>query len=193
MTNRPVGVALVHYPVLGRDGSLITTAITNLDIHDISRSACAFGAVRLYLVHPIEAQKELVRRVRDHWTSGAGHRRIPDRARALSLVEVVSSLEEAEANLADLADDKTAGPTERWTTAARASGPVSTYAEGRARIQQPGAPVMLVFGTGWGLPKPLIEAAHVRLEPIRGPGDWNHLSVRAAAAITLERLLAPRD
>jgi hypothetical protein len=192
MTKRLVGVALVHYPVLGRDGSLITTAITNLDVHDISRSACAFGAVKFFLVHPIEAQKELVRRVKEHWTTGAGQRRIPDRARALSLVEVVSSLEEAETALANLTTDTTAGPTERWTTAARASGPVSTYAEGRSLMDAPGPPVMLVFGTGWGLPKPLVEAAHVRLEPIRGPGDWNHLSVRAAAAITLERLLAPR-
>lgn len=186
MTSRRVGVALVHYPVLGRDGSLITTAVTNLDVHDIARSACAFGAQRLYIVHPVEAQKELVRRVKEHWTTGAGQRRIPDRERALSLVEVVSSLEEAEAHLA------AGGPVERWTTAARASGPVTTYVEGRERIQREGPPAMLVFGTGWGLPKPLVEAADVRLEPIRGTGDWNHLSVRGAAAITLDRLLAPR-
>ncbi len=75
---RRVGVALVHHPVLGRDGATLTTAITNLDIHDIARSACAFGAVRFYLVHPVPAQQELVRRIRDHWTTGAGARRIPD-------------------------------------------------------------------------------------------------------------------
>lgn len=183
---RRVGVALVHHPVLGRDGATLTTAITNLDIHDIARSACAFGAVRFYLVHPVPAQQELVRRIRDHWTTGAGARRIPDRARALSLVTVAETLEGAEA---DLGGDQI---TERWTTAARATGPVSTYAEGRARIETAGPPVMLVFGTGWGLPKPLVEAAAVRLEPIRGSAGWNHLSVRAAAAITLERLLAPR-
>jgi len=183
---RRIGVALVHHPVLGRDGSTLTTAITNLDIHDIARSACAFGVVRFYLVHPVPAQQELVRRISDHWTTGAGARRIPTRARALSLVTVSTTLEAAEA---DLGGDQIC---ERWTTAARASGPVSTYVEARARIQAEGPPVMLVFGTGWGLPKPLVEAADVRLEPIRGTTDWNHLSVRAAAAITLERLLAPR-
>ena len=186
LTIRRVGVALVHHPCLARDGSILTTAITNLDIHDIARSACAFGAVRFYLVHPVPAQQELVRRIRDHWITGPGARRIPDRARALSLVTVADTLEAAEADLGG------SQITERWTTAARASGPVSTYAEGRTRIQTEGPPVMLVFGTGWGLPKPLVEAAAVRLEPIRGSVDWNHLSVRAAAAITLERLLAPR-
>lgn len=186
MTQRRVGVALVHHPILGRDGSILTTAVTNLDIHDISRSACAFGATALYIVHPIEAQKELVRRVKEHWTTGSGERRIPDRARALALVELASTLEEAERHLGDGQE------AQRWTTAARASGSVSTYAEGRALIEQDGPPVMLVFGTGWGLVKSIVEQAHVRLEPIRGVGDWNHLSVRAAAAITLDRLLAPR-
>jgi hypothetical protein len=52
--------------------------------------------------------------------------------------------------------------------------------------------VLLVFGTGWGLAAPVVEEAHAVLEPIRGPGPWNHLSVRSACAIALDRLRAPR-
>jgi hypothetical protein len=49
---------------------------------------------------------------------------------------------------------------------------------------------LLLFGTGWGLAPELIRQADVRLEPIRGApsSTYNHLSVRAACAITLDRL-----
>jgi hypothetical protein len=35
-----------------------------------------------------------------------------------------------------------------------------------------------------------LQRADVFLEPIQGPADFNHLSVRAAVAITLDRLFA---
>jgi hypothetical protein len=56
------------------------------------------------------------------------------------------------------------------------------------RIAQPGPPFLLLFGTGWGLAPELLERADLRLEPIVGPTSYNHLSVRAAAAIILDRL-----
>ncbi len=51
-------------------------------------------------------------------------------------------------------------------------------------------PLMLVFGTGSGLAPEIFERGWPVLEPIRGGGDYNHLSVRAAAAIIIDRLLA---
>ncbi|MBH49061.1 MAG: hypothetical protein CME71_12910 [Halobacteriovorax sp.] len=52
------------------------------------------------------------------------------------------------------------------------------------------APVLLVFGTGWGLHTSLVEAADARLEPIfsKAEDGYNHLSVRSAVAIYLDRL-----
>jgi hypothetical protein len=38
----------------------------------------------------------------------------------------------------------------------------------------------------------LLESADLLLEPIAAASDYNHLSVRAAAAIILDRLLGPR-
>ncbi len=52
-------------------------------------------------------------------------------------------------------------------------------------------PLLMLFGTGWGLSKEVLEMANHRLAPIRGVSDYNHLSVRSAVAIILDRLLGP--
>ena len=59
----------------------MTTAITNLDLHDIARSAHTYGLSDFFVAHPIAAQRELAERVREHWVTGSGARRIPDRDR----------------------------------------------------------------------------------------------------------------
>jgi hypothetical protein len=181
-----LALALVHYPVLDRQGSVVTTAITNLDLHDLARSARTYGAEAIFIVHPIEAQRLLAERVQQHWVEGSGKRRIPDRTAAMELLRVVPSLEDAYAALGGR------DAIEVWTTAAAARGPeVTPYADGRRRLAEAERPVLLLFGTGWGLTGTVVAAADVRLEPIRAKGEtgYNHLSVRAACAITLDRLL----
>jgi hypothetical protein len=184
MAARRVALALVHHPVLDREGGVITTAVTNLDVHDIARSARAYELEAFYVVHPVGAQRELVEKVREHWVEGRGAKRIPDRSEALGLVRVVASLDEAAA-----AFGGAEGQPEIWTTAARARGAVGAYGELRARLASPGRPVLFLFGTGWGLTPELQDRADVRVAPVVGVGPWNHLSVRAACAITLDRLL----
>jgi hypothetical protein len=180
-----IALALVHHPVLDRDGGTVTTAITNLDLHDMARSARTYGVSDLFVVHPIEAQRLLAERIREHWVSGSGKRRIPDRAAALDVLRVVPSLDDAYAAMGGR------DAIEIWTTAAQARGPsVTSYADARARVDRSDRPVLVLFGTGWGLSRELVEAADVRLEPIRARREtgYNHLSVRAACAITLDRL-----
>ena len=92
---RRVGVALVHHPVLDAQGAVVTTAVTNLDVHDLARSARTYGCSDYFVTHPIAAQRELVERIRAHWLEGSGGRRIPDRREALGVLRVVSSLGEA--------------------------------------------------------------------------------------------------
>lgn len=182
-------VALVHHPVLDREGEVVTTAMTNLDLHDMARSARSYGAAALYIVHPIEAQRALAARIRAHWVDGSGRRRIPDRAVALSIARIVPTLEDAKVDLGGQ------GAVEVWTTAAAARGrPVLEWSDARARLTCAEGPVLLVLGTGWGLAPSVLDAADVALAPIRGGGladGYNHLSVRAACAIMLDRLLAP--
>ena len=183
-----LALALVHYPVLDRQDGVVTTAITNLDLHDMARSARTYGAEGLFIVHPIEAQRLLAERVREHWVEGSGKRRIPDRATAIDLLRVVPSLDDAFAALGGRA------AIEVWTTAASArGGAVTSYAEARERLAAAERPVLILFGTGWGLTGEVVAGADVRIAPIRARADtgYNHLSVRAACAITLDRLLGP--
>ena len=39
----PIAVALVHYPIVDRRGDVVNTAVTNLDLHDIARTARTYG------------------------------------------------------------------------------------------------------------------------------------------------------
>jgi hypothetical protein len=187
---RRVAIALVHYPVLDAQGAIVTTAVTNLDVHDLARSARTYGCSDYFVVHPIAAQRELVERIRSHWTEGSSGKRIPDRKEALTVLRIVDSLEMAVDELARSAGTTGRAQVEVWVTAARSVGSALEFGRARARLDQEGKPVLLVFGTGWGLAPSVIAGADALLEPIRAArGAYNHLSVRAACAIALDRLL----
>jgi hypothetical protein len=176
-----VSIALVHHPVLDRDGQVIVTAVTNLDVHDLARSARTYAVKNVFIVHPVEAQRELIGKVTRHWTEGAGGKRIPDRIAAMERVRIVPALDEVLGALGAQA--------EVWTTAASASGETLSFQAARAIAATDGPPILLVYGTGWGLAEPVHARATARLAPIAGRDGWNHLSVRAAVAISLDRLL----
>ena len=182
-----VAVALVHHPVLDAQGAVVTTAVTNLDVHDLARSARTYGCSDYFVVHPIAAQRELVERIRSHWIEGSSGRRIPDRREAMGLVRIASSLDEVLEQRGGRAANRV------WVTAARRLGPALTFSEARARLTSADEQVLLVFGTGWGLSPEVIASADALLEPVSAArGDYNHLSVRAACAIILDRLLGAR-
>jgi hypothetical protein len=180
-------LALVHYPVKDRAGATVTTSVTNLDVHDIARSARTFGLLRYYVVTPIELQHVLVRRILDHWTTGGGRKRMPERWEALSLCEPVNSLEQA---VADVVEREGARPKLIVTAArARPGRTLTTIHAARQLLAERADPYLLVFGTGHGLADSLLDAAEHQLEPLDVGTGYNHLSVRAAAAIYLDRLL----
>ncbi len=183
-----VHIALVHHPVLDRGGAIVTTALTNLDLHDMARSARTYGVKALHIVHPVEAQRTLATRIRDHWLVGSGKNRIPDRADALAIVSITPSLADV---IAEIGGNEGRNGVSIWTTAAASRGQtVTSYAGARAKLSATERPVLILFGTGWGLAPHLITDADLRIEPIVAKIDrgWNHLSVRAACAITLDRL-----
>jgi hypothetical protein len=182
-----VAIALVHHPVVDAQGATVTTAITNLDVHDLARSARSFGVTDYFIVHPIAAQRELVERICAHWADGSSGKRIPDRKLALALVRVVDTLDAAIAAMGGR------DAVEVWVTAARDVAPPMTFAVARARVESDGKGILVVFGTGWGLARSVIDAADATIEPIRAArAGYNHLSVRAACAIALDRLLGAR-
>jgi hypothetical protein len=76
-------------------------------------------------------------------------------------------------------------------TSAKPQGTVP-YSALRRRLDD-GAHALVLFGTGSGLADSVLGLADLVLAPIVGPADadgtrWNHLSVRSAAAIILDRL-----
>jgi hypothetical protein len=178
----------VHHPVLDKSGAVVTSAVTNMDVHDLSRSARTFGASDCFVTSPVEAQRTLVEAIVGHWTHGSSGERIPTRKDALAIVRVVASL--------DAAIDALGGRArvEVWTTAARRDAGkapmIDSYdaASERLRSDDPRA-VLVVFGTSWGLAPEIVDASDARLPSIDGVDGYNHLSVRAACAIVLDRLV----
>lgn len=184
MTRR-VSIALVHAPVLGKGGESMVSTVTNLDVHDLSRTAKTYGMDHYFVVTPIAAQRELVERICTHWTTGSSAARIPRRQEALSLVAPVATIDDAVTALGGREH------VEIWSTAARGMElPVLSYAEARSRVESPDPrSVLLLFGTSWGLAPAALARADALLAPIQPGRPFNHLSVRAAAAIITDRLL----
>jgi hypothetical protein len=180
----PLYLALLHHPVLDRSGKVVTTSITNMDVHDIARSARTFGVRRFYVVHPVPALRALAERIVEHWRSGYGSRYNPSRRAAIALVEVANDLDQA---IAAVEQDCGRMPT-LVATSAKARAGAWTYPEMAGRLADGDAPVLLLLGTGYGLTEDVFARCDGHLEPIHGTGDYNHLSVRAAAAIILDRI-----
>jgi hypothetical protein len=183
-----VSIALLHYPVYDRNCRVVASAVTNLDLHDIARSARTFGLFRYYVVTPVAEQRILAERIRGHWQDGWGARYNPKRREALELLRVVPELDAA---LSDL-EENWQRPAKIVVTGAQ-DRPGSISCTGlRQLFEDTGQPFLLLFGTGWGLTEELFARADFVLEPIKGAGEYNHLSVRSAAAIILDRLLGER-
>ncbi len=182
MIFKPMAMALVHHPVLDRRGDVVTSAVTNLDIHDLARLATSYNLSRYYLVTPAIEQQILTRRILEHWQKGAGASYNPDRCQALDCLRVMNSLDEALADWRLLA-----GPNARAVlTGARHHDGID-YPQARSIAAE--SPVMLVFGTGHGLAPEIYTTDRLCLKPVRA-GQYNHLSVRTAAAIILDRLIS---
>lgn len=160
-----------------------------MDIHDISRSVRTFGVRRFYLVTPIQVQHELVGRILEHWQSELSLRYHPDRVEALKSVRLVHTFEEVKAKI--LSD--TGMLPEVVLTDAQLKPNALSYSDYRRELKAPGRSqsVLLIFGTGWGVSEAFYPEVHRILEPVcgpEGPEGYNHLSVRAAVGIILDRL-----
>ncbi|UCH01086.1 MAG: RNA methyltransferase [Deltaproteobacteria bacterium] len=179
-------IGLLHYPVYNRRGEIIISAITNLDLHDLARLARTYGARRFYVINPLTDQQDLARNICRHWVSGYGARYNRDRQEAMSLISVVPTLE---SSIAEIRDSEGETPTLMVTDAGKSKGEKVNYNLAR-EIVASNKVVMILFGTAWGIAKELIRRADYLLDPIYGVSNYNHLSVRTAAAITLDRLFS---
>ncbi|MCX8083784.1 MAG: tRNA (guanosine(37)-N1)-methyltransferase TrmD [Calditerrivibrio sp.] len=174
-------VALMHYPMRDKEGNVVTTSITNMDLHDISRSCRTFGAKNYYVVNPLPAQREIAQRVVKHWVKGYGAEYNENRKEAFEYTIITDSLTSV---IKDIEEKEGSRPTIIATTA--------RYQEKAIKLEKlkeiADNPILILFGTGWGFTKDVLEFADYVFEPIYGAGDFNHLSVRSAVAIYLDRI-----
>ncbi|MHC1728110.1 MAG: RNA methyltransferase [Syntrophobacteraceae bacterium] len=180
--------ALVHYPVLNRVGETIASAITNLDLHDLARSCRTYGVPACYIVTPLKDQRALAHRLTAHWIEGKGGEILPERREALKILKVVE-------NLTLAAEDirvRTGNTPVLWATSARNASDALPHADARIILEREERPILLLFGTGWGLAPEVLASADGILESIPGVNGYNHLSVRSAASILMDRLLGKR-
>lgn len=183
-TPENLAVALVHYPVYNKHREIVTTAVTNLDIHDIARSSKTFGLDHFYIVTPSGEQQELAGKITGHWQQGWGSSYNPDRKQALDIISIVNSIKEARNDFQKHFNT----PVKLVSTAAKArTGSISTE-RFKNLLKEKTTPYLLLFGTGWGLTDECCAESDIILDPIKGSNIYNHLSVRSAAAIMLDRL-----
>jgi hypothetical protein len=179
-------ILLLHYPVLNRKKEIVTTSVTNLDIHDISRLAKSYGIGSYQIVTPISLQQELVNKVIEHWTKGWGAKNNHKRSQAFEQTLVANSLEKALEYIEMLEGEK---PLLVATSAQDVpSGEKISYKE----LLENEKPLVFMFGTGWGMAPELLNKADYILPPVKGPVEYNHLSVRSAVSIIIDRFLGIR-
>ena len=183
----PLALGLIHHPVNDKHGDVVTTSITNLDLHDIARSARTYEVNHFYVAHPVKTLRRLASKICEHWSVGYGATYNPNRSQALERISIVTDLDDIIHDLETRYDKR----PKIITTSARHSPDSTTFEQLRATIStaENNQPFLMLFGTGWGMTEEIISIADYHLVPIDGAGSYNHLSVRSAAAIILDRLL----
>ena len=181
----PLYIALVHHPVVNKRGEIVTTSITNFDLHDLARTATTYGVKRCFIVTLNPAQKKMVEYIKSYWMEGIGSEYNPDRRAAFEGLEIKDDLDQCCLTIEHL--DGIA-PQLVATTARLFPGQIDCSSL-RKELEASKKPSLLIFGTGWGLAPEILSRADRVLKPIRGKAPYNHLPVRGAVAIILDRLI----
>ncbi len=177
-------MGLVHYPVYNKHSERIASAVTSFDLHDLSRLARTYGVRRLFAIIPLKDQQKLAERIIKHWTVGYGAVYNAFRKEALELISILPSLEEC---VSIISENEGSKPVLIATDASRRSIRGLSYGEAKKMVDS-GQPLFVLLGTAWGLGDEVLERADYLLDPIESDTGYNHLSVRSAAAIILDRL-----
>ena len=183
----PHYVVLLHSDVLiGEDRKVGTTSVTSIDIHDIARSSETYGVKTFFIVTPLLDQQKIVRKLLNFWTSEVGIDYNRHRHEAVRDVELQASLDDT---IAQIERVEHKAPIVIGTSAREISYAKQLSYEDQAKIWPLTRPILLVFGTGKGLSEMVLKRCDYILTPVEGFTDFNHLSVRSAVGIVLDRWL----
>lgn len=164
---------------------VITTSVTNLDLHDIARTARTYEVDGFFVIHPSPGQRHLVEDILTYWQQGYGGSYNPDRREAFETLRLASSLDE----VLHILEKESGQEIITVATDARIYPNTISYARLKEEIAETDGTFLVLFGTGWGMQNELMMKSHYILEPVEAGRSYNHLSVRSAVAIILDRLL----
>lgn len=178
-----VYIALLHFPVYNKRHEVVTTCITGFDLHDIARTALTYGIKKYFVINPLPAQREFAQRIFEFWMEEDSLEFNWTRAEAFKLIAIRETLDEVIQEIEE-------GEGVRPQIIATSAKPVGKliYEDLRTEMAAAGKPYLIIFGTGWGMAEEVFDKADATLAPI-GNSDYNHLSVRSAIAIILDRLI----
>lgn len=183
---KSLAVILLHDQMLNKHDEMITSALTLLDLHDIARTTRTYNLFAAYIAHSSISMRNLGRTLKAHWEDGFGSTYNPNRKLALESVKIVESLDQA---IDDLQNETGKIPKLIATSAKSGGTQRISFSQAKQWIQSGGDMYLLMLGTGWGMSDELIKRANYFLEPIQGNSSYNHLSVRTACAIMIDRLV----
>jgi len=177
-------VVLMHGDVLVKSGEVGTTSVTSIDLHDIARTSRTYGIEEFFAVTPLEDQQEIVKTFLEFWRSDIGKKFNQTRTESTSILTIASTFEDV---ITAIQKSEGVAPIVITTSAREVPGApvIDFYDQGFIWAQQ--RPVLFVFGTGQGLAPRIVEASDYLLPPVKGMTKYNHLSVRSAVAIILDR------
>lgn len=182
-------IGLLHNDiVVDHNGRVGHTSITSTDIHDIARSARTYNIEHYFLISELIDQQKIAQVLLGFWQEGSGIEYNNNRHQALQHVSVINTLDAA---LQEIEKNTGQKPLLVVTSARNLNNneiPVLSYSDHEI-LWESGRPLLLLFGTGKGISEKIIKKADFMLEPVVGLSEFNHLSVRSAVAIILDRLL----
>ncbi|MDR3647318.1 MAG: tRNA (guanosine(37)-N1)-methyltransferase TrmD [Candidatus Babeliales bacterium] len=176
---------LMHGDILLKDKTVGTSSVTSLDIHDIARSAMTYGIKNYYIVTPLKDQQTIVQTLLDFWNIGHGIEYNIHRHNAIKMVRLNNNLDEVLAQI-----EKTEGQKPLLiATSAKYHNNTERYITyfDQAKVWKSKRPVLFIFGTGHGLADYILDRCDFILEPLHGFSEFNHLSVRSAAAVIFDK------
>lgn len=177
-------IVLLHFPVYNKEGKVVTTSVANMDLHDIARVAKTYGVRGYYVVNPIAQQRRFAQEIVSHWQTGLGAQYNSSRRQAFELIRIRKDLDEV---LTDIKRETGSKPKTIATGAGLKENTLKC-SQLKKMVRKDESPFVILFGSGYGLAKDVIDATDFKLEPITGRGSYNHLSVRSAVAIILDRI-----
>lgn len=182
----PHYVALMHTQIKLKDGLVGNTSITSLDLHDTARSCATYGVKNFFMVSPLVDQQAIIATFLDFWHSDIGKEYNPSRYHAVNKVKPVHTFADV---IADITKQEGKAPVIVATSAKEHPHIQKIDYTQQGIVWKHNQPVLFLFGTGQGLADSLVDQCNFLLAPIRGMTEFNHLSVRSAMAVILDRWL----